>query len=401
MPPIQRRDLLKGAAAFAPSIVAGRAFAAPQAGSRLLVGFLRGAYDATSIIVPTGSDFYYQSRPTIALARPNPADPKAALPLDGDWSLHPALKESILPLWRQRQIAFVPFAGTDDLSRSHFETQDTIELGQPVGGSRNYGSGFLARLAQMLGRDDRPIAFTDQLPLCFRGDPVPVPNLGLTNVGKPIDRRQTAIIESMYGKRGQLAQSVAEGFHVRETVFDTLDQEMKAAGRGAVSSKGFELSARRIGALMRDRFNLAFVDVGGWDTHVNQGNASGYLADRIGELGRGLAGFVDALGARAWGSTTVVVVSEFGRTFRENGDKGTDHGHGSIYWVMGGDVAGGRMAGAQVALSAATLNQARDLPVLTDYRALIGGLVARQYGLSADRMATVFPQARPADLKLV
>ena len=401
MPPIQRRDPLKGAAAFAPSIVAGRAFAAPQAGSRLLVVFLRGAYDATSIIVPTGSDFYYQSRPTIALARPNPADPKAALPLDGDWSLHPALKESILPLWRQRQIAFVPFAGTDDLSRSHFETQDTIELGQPVGGSRNYGSGFLARLAQMLGRDDRPIAFTDQLPLCFRGDPVPVPNLGLTNVGKPIDRRQTAIIESMYGKRGQLAQSVAEGFHVRETVFDTLDQEMKAAGRGAVSSKGFELSARRIGALMRDRFNLAFVDVGGWDTHVNQGNASGYLADRIGELGRGLAGFVDALGARAWGSTTVVVVSEFGRTFRENGDKGTDHGHGSIYWVMGGDVAGGRMAGAQVALSAATLNQARDLPVLTDYRALIGGLVARQYGLSADRMATVFPQARPADLKLV
>jgi len=401
MPPIQRRDLLKGAAAFAPSIVAGRAFAAPQAGSRLLVVFLRGAYDATSIIVPTGSDFYYQSRPTIALTRPNPADPKAALPLDGDWSLHPALKESILPLWRQRQIAFVPFAGTDDLSRSHFETQDTIELGQPVGGSRNYGSGFLARLAQMLGRDDRPIAFTDQLPLCFRGDPVPVPNLGLTNVGKPIDRRQTAIIESMYGKRGQLAQSVAEGFHVRETVFDTLDQEMKAAGRGAVSSKGFELSARRIGALMRDRFNLAFVDVGGWDTHVNQGNASGYLADRIGELGRGLAGFVDALGARAWGSTTVVVVSEFGRTFRENGDKGTDHGHGRIYWVMGGDVAGGRMAGAQVALSAATLNQARDLPVLTDYRALIGGLVARQYGLSADRMATVFPQARPADLKLV
>ena len=405
MPPIQRRDLLKGAAAFAPSIVAGNVISSnPKSGtvpSRLLVVFLRGAYDATSIIVPTGSDFYYQSRPTIALARPNPADPKAALPLDGDWSLHPALKESILPLWRQRQIAFVPFAGTDDLSRSHFETQDTIELGQPVGGSRNYGSGFLARLAQMLGRDDRPIAFTDQLPLCFRGDPVPVPNLGLTNVGKPIDRRQTAIIESMYGKRGQLAQSVAEGFHVRETVFDTLDQEMKAAGRGAVSSKGFELSARRIGALMRDRFNLAFVDVGGWDTHVNQGNASGYLADRIGELGRGLAGFVDALGARAWGSTTVVVVSEFGRTFRENGDKGTDHGHGSIYWVMGGDVAGGRMAGAQVALSAATLNQARDLPVLTDYRALIGGLVARQYGLSADRMATVFPQARPADLKLV
>ncbi|WP_212742053.1 MULTISPECIES: DUF1501 domain-containing protein [unclassified Sphingomonas] len=401
MLPIHRRDFLRGGAALAPLVIAGRAFAAPQAGSRLLVVFLRGAYDATSIIVPSSSDFYYQSRPTIALAKPGSADPKAALALDADWSLHPALKDSILPLWQQRQIAFVPFAGTDDLSRSHFETQDTIELGQPVGGSRNYGSGFLARLAQMLGKDDRPIAFTDQLPLCFRGDPAPVPNLALANVGKPIDQRQMAMIESMYGKKGQLAQSVAAGFHVRETVFKTLDEEMKAAGRGAVSSKGFELSARRIGTLMRDQFNLAFVDVGGWDTHVNQGNATGYLADRIGELGRGLAGFVDAIGPNAWRSTTIVVVSEFGRTFRENGDKGTDHGHGSIYWVMGGGVSGGRMAGAQVALSAATLNQARDLPVLTDYRALIGGLVARQYGLSADRMAAVFPRAQPADLRLV
>lgn len=401
MPPIQRRDLLKGAAALAPSIVAGRAFAAPQAGSRLLVVFLRGAYDATSIIVPTGSDFYYQSRPTIALARPSPADPKAALPLDGDWSLHPALKESILPLWRQRQVAFVPFAGTDDLSRSHFETQDTIELGQPVGGHRDYGSGFMARLADILGTGERPIAFTDQLPLCFRGGEDPIPNLALANVGKPIDQRQASLIQSMYADHPELARSVSEGFAVRDTVYKTLDQEMKAASRGAVSTKGFALSAQRIGTLMRDRFNLAFVDVGGWDTHVNQGGATGYLADRIGELGRGLAGFVQAIGPEAWRTTTVVVVSEFGRTFRENGDRGTDHGHGSIYWVLGGGVSGGRMAGEQVALSAATLNQNRDLPVLTDYRGLIGGLVARQFGLSADRLGTLFPSTRPTDLNLV
>ncbi|MBN8809347.1 MAG: DUF1501 domain-containing protein [Sphingomonas sp.] len=401
IPHFHRRDLLKGAAALAPMVVAGRAFAAPQAGSRLLVVFLRGAYDATSIVVPTGSDFYYQSRPTIALAKPDLANPKAALALDGDWGLHPALKDSILPLWQQKQIAFVPFAGTDDMSRSHFETQDTIELGQPIGGSRDYGSGFMARLAQMLGRTDRPISFTDQLPLCFRGDPAPVPNLALANVGKPIDARQAALIESMYGSKGQLAQSVAEGFQVRDTVFKTLDEEMKAAGRGAVSSKGFELSARRVGTLMRDQFNLAFVDVGGWDTHVNQGNATGYLADRIGELGRGLAGFVDAIGPEAWRSTTVVVVSEFGRTFRENGDKGTDHGHGSIYWVMGGGVSGGRLAGPQTKLAAATLNQGRDLPVMTDYRGLIGGIVARQYGLSGDRLARIFPDARPSDLSLI
>ncbi|MCW6535822.1 DUF1501 domain-containing protein [Sphingomonas lycopersici] len=400
-PHVHRRDLLRGAAALAPLVIAGRAFAAPQAGSRLLVIFLRGAYDATNVIAPTGSDFYRQARPTIALGKPDPADPKAPLPLDAHWSLHPALKDSILPLWQQRQIAFVPFAGTDDMSRSHFETQDTIELGQPVGGHRDYGSGFMARLAGILGRGDKPIAFTDQLPLCFRGGAAPVPNLALANVGKPIDTRQAKLIERMYAQQPALSRSVAQGFEVRDTVYRTLDEEMKAASRGAVSAKGFALSASRIGTLMRAQFNLAFVDVGGWDTHVNQGGATGYLADRIGELGRGLAAFAEAIGAEAWRNTNVVVVSEFGRTFRENGDRGTDHGHGSIYWVLGGGVAGGRLAGDQVALSPATLNQGRDLPVLTDYRALIGGLVARQFGLGADRLAGLFPGAKPRDLQLI
>ena len=405
LPHVHRRDLLIGAAALSPLIVAGRAFAAPQAGSKLLVVFLRGAYDAANIVAPTGSDFYHQVRPTIALGKPDPNDPKAPLPLDANWSLHPALKDSIYPLWQKGQIAFVPFAGTDDMSRSHFETQDTIELGQPVGGHRDYGSGFMARLAGVLGRDDRPISFTDQLPLCFRGGADPIPNLAMANVGKPIDARQAKLIETMYAGQhigaSDLGRSVTEGFAVRDTVFHTLDEEMKAASRGAVSARGFELSAQRIGVLMRQQFNLAFVDVGGWDTHVNQGNATGYLADRIGELGRGLAGFADSIGPEAWRTTTVVVVSEFGRTFRENGDHGTDHGHGSVYWVMGGGVSGGRIAGAQTAITAATLNQARDLPVLTDYRGLVGGLVKRQFSLGPTQMATLFPRADPVDLRLL
>ncbi len=400
-----RRELIAGTAVLAPLVVAGRAFAAPQAGSRMLVVFLRGAYDAANVIAPTGSDFYHASRPTIALGKPNPADPNAPIALDAGWSLHPALKDSIYPLWQKKQIAFVPFVGTDDMSRSHFETQDTIELGQPIGGHRNYNSGFMARLASTLGQD-KPISFTDQLPLCFRGGPV-IPNVALAAVGsKPaVPPKDAALIASMY--KGQysgandLGSSVAEGFQVRDAVFKTVDEEMKQASRGAVSPKGFELSARRIGRLMRDQFNLAFVDVGGWDTHVNQGGAQGYLATHIGELGRGLAGFADEIGADAWRNTTVIVVSEFGRTFRENGDKGTDHGHGSIYWVMGGSVNGGRMAGPQVALSQATLNQGRDLPVLTDYRSMIGGLAARQYGLGGERLAAVFPAAKPVDLFLV
>lgn len=402
---LDRRELLAGAAALAPLVIAGRAFAAPQAGSRTLVVFLRGAYDAANVIAPTGSDFYHISRPTIALGKPDPADPNAPIALDADWSLHPALRDSIYPLWQKKQIAFIPFVGTDDMSRSHFETQDTIEMGQPITGHRDYNSGFMARLAAALGQD-KPIAFTDQLPLCFRGGPV-IPNVALNAVGsKPaVPARDAALIAAMY--KGQhsgtndLGNSVAEGFQVRDTVFRTVDEEMKQASRGAVSPKGFELSARRIGRLMRDQFNLAFVDVGGWDTHVNQGGAQGYLATHVGELGRGLAGFADEIGPAAWLTTTVIVVSEFGRTFHENGDKGTDHGHGSIYWVLGGGVNGGRMAGPQVALSQATLNQGRDLPVLTDYRAMIGGLVARQYGLSVDRLATVFPATPPVDLRLV
>ena len=399
--PVHRRDLLRGAATALPMVVAGRAYAAPQAGSRLLVVFLRGAYDAANIVAPTGADFYHQARPTIGLRRPDPLDAAAPSPLDADWSLHPALRDSILPLWGLRQLAFIPFAGTDDMSRSHFETQDTIELGQPVGGHRDYGSGFMARLATILGRDDRPIAFTDQLPLCFHGGVDPVPNLALANVGKPIDARMAGLIAAMYQDDPLLRGAVAKGFEVRDTVYQALQGEMAAASRGAVSAKGFELSARRIGTVMRDRFNLAFVDVGGWDTHVDQGGATGYLADRIAELGRGLAGFVDAIGPAAWRTTTVVVVSEFGRTFRENGDRGTDHGHGSVYWVMGGGLSGGRMAGEQVALSEATLNQQRDLPVLTDYRALIGGLVQRQFDLSEARIASLFPQAWPQDLHLI
>jgi len=188
---------------------------------------------------------------------------------------------------------------------------------------------------------------------------------------------------------------------VDSAVYRSLSAEMTAANRGAISAKGFELSARRIGRLMKTQFNLAFVDVGGWDTHVNQGNVGGYLSGRLDELGRGLAGYVDEIGPEAWRDTVVVVISEFGRTFRENGDKGTDHGHGSVYWVMGGRVRGGRVVGDHGPVTQASLNQNRDYPVLVDYRALMGGLFSRMYGMNTGRLANVFPGATPRDLGLV
>jgi len=395
---IDRRDIIRGLAALAPMTIAGHVWAAPKTDARLLVVFLRGAYDAANVVIPIGSEFYYASRPNLAIARPDPNIATSALPLDPNWGLHPVLRDTIFALYQKGQAAFVPFAGTDDLTRSHFETQDTIELGQNVNGTRDYRSGFMARLAGALTRV-RPIAFTDQMPLTFQGGD-PVPNIAINNVGKPgIDARQASLIVSMY--EGQpLATSVQEGFRVRDGVYNAITEHMMEASRGAVSPKGFELAARRIGRLMREQFNLGFVDVGGWDTHVNQGAATGYLADRLGELGRGLAGFAEEVGP-GWNDTTVVVISEFGRTFRENGNRGTDHGHGSVYWVLGGGIKGGRVAGEQVAVDQAHLFQNRDYPVLTDYRALLGGLIARIYGLDQSGLQRVFASVQPRDLGLL
>jgi len=396
---MHRRDLIRAAAFTGPLIMAGRLMAAPRTRTRLLVVFLRGAYDATNVVVPITGDFYPHSRPTIAIARPDAANPLAATPLTADWGLHPALVDQIHPLWLKGQVAFVPFAGTDDMSRSHFETQDTVELGQPLGGTRDYNSGFLSRLAGQLS-GGAPIAFTDHAPLIFRGGAA-VPNIAINSVGKPgVDAREAALIEGMY-RGAELAPAVSEGFTVRDEVYRTVSAEMTAASRGAVSPKGFELSARRIASVMRDEFNLGFVDIGGWDTHVNQGGATGYLAGRLAELGRGLAGYADEIGPAAWNQTVVVVVSEFGRTFRENGDKGTDHGHGGAFWVLGGAVRGGRIAGRLVEITAANLNQNRDWPVLNECRAVLGGLFRHMYNLSTPRLDAIFPSAEPLDLELV
>jgi uncharacterized protein (DUF1501 family) len=395
---MDRRDVLRALALAGPLTITGRLYAAPQTSTRLLVVFLRGAYDAANVVIPVSSEFYYQSRPTLAIARPNPSDANAALPLNSDWGLHPTLNDTLYPLYQKGQLAFVPFAGTDDTSRSHFETQDSIELGQALNGTRDFQSGFMSRLADQL-TDVKPIAFTDQLPLTFRGG-TPIPNMGLNAVTKPgVDDRQASLIKSMY--RGtSLEPSVAQGFAVRDQVYETVSTEMQDANRNAVSPRGFELAARRIAGLMNGRFNLGFVDVGGWDTHVNQGAATGHLATHLAELGRGLAGFAQSSGP-AWNDTVVVVISEFGRTVRENGDRGTDHGHGSVYWVMGGGIKGGRLAGAQVKVEQATLFQNRDYPVINEYRAVLGGLFARLYGLQSDRLLKVFPGVRPKDLGLV
>ena len=393
---MNRRDLLKALAAVPLFGQAGSLLAAPAADARLLFVFLRGGYDANNLLVPIGSDFYYAARPNIAIPRPGAEN--GALALNADWALHPALRDSIYPLFNNGEAAFVPFAGTTDLSRSHFETQDSIELGQEITGRRDFRSGFLNRLASTLNAKGA-IAFTDQLPLIFQGG-MQVPNMALRSVGKSgIDARQSQIIAAMY-QGPPLQKPVSEGFVVRDDVAKGLIGEMPGANRNAISTKGFELEAQRIARLMKDKYKLGFVDVGGWDTHVGQGAASGYLAGRFEELGRGLAAYAEEMG-NAWRNTVVVVVSEFGRTFRENGNRGTDHGHGSVFWLLGGGIRGKQVAGEQKAITQANLFQNRDMPVLNEYRAVLGGILQRTFGLTAAQLDTVFAGVKPVDLGLV
>jgi len=380
------------------TVSTARLFAAPSTSSRFLLVFLRGGYDAANVLIPHSSDYYYQARPNIAVPR------DAVLKLDSDWALHPALRESLYAMWLRGEAAFVPFAGSHDLSRSHFESQDTLELGQPLGGGRGYDSGFMGRLAAALGAS-RAIAFTNNMPLAFRGPTPegakPVANIALGGAGlRPaaVDSRQSALISEMY-RDSKLGSPVSEAFAMRESVMRDLGAEMEAAGRNAINARGFELQARRIAKLMQGEYNLGFVDVGGWDTHVGEGGQTGQLATRLEELGRGLSALAQGMGS-VWRDTVVVVVSEFGRTFRENGNRGTDHGHGTVYWLLGGALRGG-VRGRQVSLSEKTLFQNRDYPVLNEYRALLGGVFARLYGLSSAQLERVFPGVSPENLQLL
>ena len=403
---MNRRRLLKlGGAALAgagASVIAGRLFAAPVSGPRFLLVFLRGGYDSTNLLIPYSSSYYYEARPSIAIARPDAASSTGALALDADWALAPAVRDTIGAMYQRRQVAFIPFAGTDDLSRSHFETQDSIELGQSSNAARNYRSGFLGRLSDTVlgaGASTASIAFTDSLPLAFAGATT-VPNLSLKNVGKPpFDERQAGILSDMYAGH-HLEAAVKDGLELRQQVAQEMADEMKAANRDAITPKGFELEAERMGRLMRDKYRIGFIDVGGWDTHVGEGDAQGALPTNLSGLARGLQAFSQSLGAE-WNNTVVVVLSEFGRTFRENGNKGTDHGHGTVYWVLGGTVNGGAILGEQRPVSRGTLFQDRDYPVLNDYRAVLGGLFRSLWGLSPDQCARVFQQVAPLDLKLV
>ena len=405
---MQRRGFLRLALGLAGASLTWRLWAAPTGGNgtRLVLVFLRGAYDPLSVLVPYAEPFYYEARPNIALARPDRANPESASALDGRWALHPSLDDSLMPLWQAGELAFVPFAGTGFVSRSHFQAQDWVEFGQAPDVRPDSGSGFLNRLLARLGPPaamrNAAVSFTQTMPPVFQGT-VQVANspLSAPRGGRGADAGYESLLLSMYAGH-PVEEMVRDGLGLRREISRELAEEMQAASRDALPAGSFALEAGRVGRLLREHpaYSIAFVDVGGWDTHAGQGGAQGALANRLNGLGEGLKALAEGLGP-AWGKTVVVVMSEFGRTFRENGSRGTDHGHGSAMWVLGGAVRGGAIRGEQGGLKPGDLHEDRDLPVLNEYRGVLGGIFQKLYGLRQEDLAVVFPQASPVDLGLV
>jgi uncharacterized protein (DUF1501 family) len=394
---MKRRDFMRAGLVGGLALVNAKLWAAPGDG-KLLVVMLRGAYDGSSLLVPYASDFYYRSRPSIAVPRPS-SDPNAAIALDSDWALNAGVKDSLLPLYKNKQAVLIPFSGSDDLSRSHFQAQDLMELGQGGGDALDYSSGFLNRLVEALsGSGSRSAAsFTNNLTPVFKGA-VPVPNISLRgNMKNNLPPRQSEMIASLY-EGTRLSGLATAGMETRKMVSEALMNEMAESSRGAGAAIVFETQARAIAKLMRERpaYSIGFADVGGWDTHVDQGSAQGALAANLTGLAGGLSVFAQELGG-LWRNAVIVVMSEFGRTFRENGNRGTDHGHGNTLWVLGGGISGGRIAGRQEAVSEANLFQNRDYRVLNDYRSVLAYLFARMYGLGGTALARVLPGARVDD----
>ncbi len=343
---MNRRDFLAlSAASFATPAWAVAAEGGP---SRLVVVMLRGAVDGLNVVVPYGDQAYYDMRPSIAIAKPG--GDGGALALDGHFGLHPALA-GLMPLWQARQLAFIHASGSPDPTRSHFDAQLFIENGTP--GRRVTDDGWMNRLLAALPGPHGPadaLAVGPVLPFILKGRlaAANIP-LGAAAAQKmAIDRPEVAsAFDKLYEGTGAQATAYREGRAARtQLTADMGDDEQRMADAGAPPANSYPAIAGRLARLIGQdkRIRLAFTALGGWDTHVNEGNHKGQLANRLKPLGDGLATLAHDLG-QDWNDTIVVVISEFGRTAKENGNAGTDHGHGNAIWVAGGKVRGGKIYG--------------------------------------------------------
>ena len=398
---ITRRVFLRNSAlavvgtAAVPSFLTRAAFGAVESGGgtkRLVVIFQRGAADGLNIVVPYAERNYYAMRPNINIPQ------KSVVDLNGFFGLHPALS-AFQPLWQQRQLAIVHAAGSPDTTRSHFDAQDFMESGTP--GIKSTDDGWLNRSLRNLPSTPpvspfRAIALGPSLPRILSGNE---PAVAMNNIndfsvgGKSLKPSPAATaFEAMYDHS---SDAVLHG--TGEETFDAVKM-LKTADPGKYTPapnanypKGrFGDSLRQLAQLIKANLGVqvAFADIGGWDHHVNEGAAEGQLANVLGDFSQSIAAFWTDLGDLGE-DTVVVTMSEFGRTARENGNRGTDHGHANVMFVLGGPVKGGKVYGRWPGLDQSQLYEGRDLALTTDFRQVIGEAVTRHLGNK--NLTEVFP----------
>jgi uncharacterized protein (DUF1501 family) len=377
-----------------PSFLTRAAWGAVNTGAsnkRLVVIFQRGAADGLNIVVPHAEPAYYAMRPSINIPRQQVID------LNGFFGLHPAMAP-LKPLWDQRHLAVVHAAGSPDTTRSHFDAQDYMESGTP--GVKDTSDGWLNRTLQsepaVADSPFRAIALGTSLPRILSGkaSAVAVSNVNGFGIagGNPAAAPLGNTFEAMY------AQSVDTVLHGTATetfeavkMLKSADPQKYTPAPGANYPRGpFGNALRQTAQLIKSNLGvqIAFTDIGGWDNHVNEGAVEGQLANVLRDFAQSIAAFWVDLGPLAE-ETLIVTMSEFGRTARENGNRGTDHGHANVMFILGGPVRGGRVYGRWPGLDPSQLNEGRDLVLTTDFRLVLGEAVSRHLGNA--HLNSVFP----------
>lgn len=380
---------------FLTRTVLAQATTAQAQGKKLVVIFQRGAADGLNIVVPHREGAYYQMRPTIAIQQNQVID------LDGFFGLHPAM-QPLKPLWDQRHLAIVHACGSPDPTRSHFDAQDYMESGTP--GVKSTNDGWLNRALQAedaccAARKHtafRAVALGTQVPRTLEGriPAVAVNNVRDFSVGgqNPAAAPVAASFEAMYADsvNAVLHGTGSETFEAVK-MLQASDPAKYTPAPGAIYPNGpFGNSLRQVAQLLKANLGVeaAFTDIGGWDTHQNQGNVNGQMANRLRDFSEGIAAFWTDMGDQA-NDIVLVTMSEFGRTVHQNGTGGTDHGHANVMFIVGGDVQGGRVYGKWPGMHQDQLYEGRDLAITTDFRQVLGEAAYKTVG--AKNLDLVFP----------
>ncbi len=371
---------------------------APSRRKKVLVAiFQRGAADGLNIVVPHSEQAYYDLRPTIAIPRPGSGD-NAAIDLDGHFGLHPALAP-FKALFDQGQLAVVHAAGSPDPTRSHFDAQDYMESGTP--GLKATTSGWLNRSLPLEAGKASPVRALSMgatLPRTMRG---PIPAIAMESIGnfQVKDAVAAKAFESLYqGSTDQILNGAGRETFEAAALLQSIQKTPYQPATGANYSKSrFGDNMRQIAQLIKSGVGVevAFADVGGWDHHVNEGPL---LNNLLKDFGQSIAAFHADLGDRME-DVVLVTMSEFGRTAKENGTRGTDHGHANCMFVMGGNVQGGKVHGPWPGLATEQLYENRDLDITTDFRAVLGDLVTGHLGNK--NLRAVFPNYKGNVLPLL